>query len=309
MRNCFLLLAIILPAYAGDIEISRRADRGELEMRYRNKPILLYTYATNQFKPYVKELYTLSGQNALRDAPADHLHHHGLMYAIRVNGINFWEEVGDPGHQLSGKIVFQPAGRSTAGLPQAAFTHVIHWVSHADASADDPAAVAWLTETRTITVTVNEPSDEVSVDWKGEFQVGASPVKLTGSFYNGLGLRPPQSFDHVAYHQNSEDLPYSVQQERDVTAANWSAVTGVVQGKAATIALFKTPSNKGETRFFTMLNPFAYLSVTQNLDQEPLSYAAHDRFAVRYLVTLYTGSRDLPFLNARYHEWLRACKL
>lgn len=308
MKFFALLIASMLPICAADLVISNHLDRAELEIQFRNKPILLYVYATNQFKPYVKSLYTLSGQNVLRDAPADHLHHHGLMYAIRVNGINFWEEVGEPGHQLPGKILSQSRSTNSAGLPQATFTQLIHWVSNGNSKACDPYAVAILTETRTINVTINEPRDEVALDWKADFRVGATPVRLTGSFYNGLGLRLPQSFDNVAYHQNSEDVPYSVEQERDVTAARWSAVTGVTENKAATIALFETPSNKGETRFYTMLKPFAYLSVTQNLEQKSLEYPAHDKFTIRYLLTLYTGSRDAEFLNARYQEWLRACK-
>ena len=51
------------------------------------------------FKPYVEKLFTPSGTNILRDAPSDHLHHHGLMFAVRVNGINFWEEKPDSGKQ------------------------------------------------------------------------------------------------------------------------------------------------------------------------------------------------------------------
>jgi hypothetical protein len=308
MKFFTLLIAFMLSVSAADLVILNHAERSELEIHFRNKPILLYAYATNQFKPYVKSLYTLSGQNVLRDAPADHLHHHGLMYAIRINGINFWEEVGDPGHELASKILSQSRSTNAAGLPQASFTQLIHWVSHANSKTSDPYARALLTETRTITVTINEPRDEVAVDWKADFRVGAAPAKLTGSFYNGLGLRLPQSFDNVSYHQNSEDLPYSVEQERDVTAAHWSAVTGITENKAATIALFETPTNKGETRFYTMLKPFAYLSVTQNLDQKPLEYRAHDKFTIRYLLTLSTGSRDAAFLNARYLEWLRACK-
>ena len=33
----------------------------------------------------------------VRDAPSDHLHHHGLMFAVQVNEVNFWEERGTPG--------------------------------------------------------------------------------------------------------------------------------------------------------------------------------------------------------------------
>ncbi len=67
----------------------------------------MYAFATNQFKPYVRELYTLRGENVLRDAPPDHLHHHGLMYAVWVNGINFWEERGAPGFEQHVELPLQ----------------------------------------------------------------------------------------------------------------------------------------------------------------------------------------------------------
>jgi hypothetical protein len=274
------------------MSIKSSMARGELEIGWGERRILAYAFATNQFKPYVKELYTLTGDNILRDAPADHLHHHGLMYAIRVNGINFWEEVGEPGHEESLKMEpLSALGNS------ARFRQRIEWHAHTNAEA-------LLKETRTIGVTVDAARDEVAVDWRGEFEVGALPVKLTGSFYNGLGLRLPETFDHVAKHFNSENLPYSVEQNRDLAASHWSAVTGNVNGRVATIALFETPANKGETLFFTMLNPFAYLSVTQNLEKKPLEYGLGEKFEVRYLLTVYAGAKSQEFLNARHREWL-----
>ncbi len=96
-----LLLALIGSAAAADppISIDAKTDRGELEVQFKGRKLLVYAFATNQFKPYVRELYTLRGENVLRDAPPDHLHHHGLMYAVYVNGINFWEEKGTPGFE------------------------------------------------------------------------------------------------------------------------------------------------------------------------------------------------------------------
>ncbi|MHC4656117.1 MAG: DUF6807 family protein, partial [Planctomycetota bacterium] len=52
------------------------------------------------FKPYVQQLFSPAGVNILRDAPADHLHHHALMFAVKVNGVNFWEETPTAGKQL-----------------------------------------------------------------------------------------------------------------------------------------------------------------------------------------------------------------
>lgn len=269
---------------------------GELEIQYQHKRILIYAFATNQFKPYVKELYTLTGQNVLLDAPADHLHHHGLMFAIRVNGINFWEEVGDPGRQRSMRILLNKSDPN-----QASFAEVVEWTATA-------SNIPLLYETRTISISVNSATKEVALDWQSNFQVGAMPVKLTGSAYNGLGLRLPESFNQVAHHRNSAGLPYTPEAKWDVTPADWSAVAGSLNGTEATVALFAAPSTKGDTRFFTMLNPFAYLSVTQNLDKQPLDYGPGDKFSVRYLLTIYPESKSSEFLNRRHRAWIGDCK-
>ena len=63
------------------------------------KTLLKYRYGDVSFKPYVKELFTPAGMNILLDAPHDHLHHHGLMLALGINGIDFWGETPGCGSQ------------------------------------------------------------------------------------------------------------------------------------------------------------------------------------------------------------------
>jgi len=57
---------------------------GRLAFVYRSDATL--------YKPYVALLTTPSGLNILRDAPADHAHHHGLMFALTANDVDFWGE-------------------------------------------------------------------------------------------------------------------------------------------------------------------------------------------------------------------------
>lgn len=281
---------------------------GRLEVRRGGQTLLVYAFAPEQFKPYVKELRTLAGDNVLRDAPADHVHHHGLMYAIHVNGVNFWEENRAPGRQQSVRLLACATGRTADGRPQATFTQVIHWLADAGAAPASVEAAALLVEHRRITLTVDEAAQEVALRWEADFVVGpaAQRVTLTGSPYNGLGLRLPASFDHVAVHENSETRPDSAQQQGDVTPARWSAVWGTIQGREVALALFGRPSNAGQTRFFTMVNPFAYLSVTQSLDRRPLEYAAGDTFRLDYLLAVYAAKPSRDLLEARYRRWLGA---
>ena len=281
-------------------------QRSEVTIRYAGKPLLVYAFGGNQFKPYVRELYTLNGLNILRDAPPDHLHHHGLMYAIRVNGMNFWEEVGQPGRQHPAMLLSYHAGTNSARLPQASFSQLIHWLAPTNGTRTEPAEL--LIETRTIAVAVDSSIREVAVDWQSAFEAAEAPVKLTGSAYNGLGLRLPKEFDHVARHQNSENIPYTTEAKWDVTAARWSTVSGNVNGREAMAALFSLPTNKGDARFFTMLNPFTYLAVTQNLEKQPIEYAAGEKFTIRYLLTIYDEMKTQEFLNNRYARWVNEAK-
>ena len=283
-------------------------ERGELEWRFKGRKLLGYAFATNQFKPYVRELYSLTGDNVLRDAPTDHLHHHGLMYAIRVNGVNFWEEVNQPGHQRHLKLLAHDTSRSASGLPQASFTELVHWVPHGDHALLDTTTAALLVERRTLTLTVDESKEEVALAWHAEFEVGArtNRVTLHGSEYNGIGLRFPAAWDHVALHKNSENAPYPAGGKPGAVPARWGAVSHTVDGRTMHVVLFARPRGQaGTNSFFAMTEPFTYLSATQGLDKAPLEYRAGDRFAIDYLVLVYPAARTAAQIETRYLAWAR----
>jgi hypothetical protein len=306
------LLAVRWPsaqaAPSAGLSVEPRYEAGELEIRHGKQRVLLYAFRTNQFKPYVKELYTLKGDNLLLDAPADHLHHHALMYAITVNGQNFWEEAVAPGHQISASRPEASVGVAPGGRPQVAIHHRICWVPKTNAAALEPCAMALLVENRTLMVMVNEPAEELALQWRSDFMVGpaAPKVKLSGSHYQGLGLRFIRAWDRAATHSNSDNAPYPTQGKNDVLDAQWAAVSHSWEGRAATLALFARPAEtRGPTRFFSMLDGFCYLSATQGLDKAPLEYAAGDKFTLRYLIAVYPAVKPRDFLQARHAMWLK----
>ena len=301
-------LALVCSAGAADVPISidSKPDQGVLEVRYKGQKILVYAFATNQFKPYVRELYTLRGENVTRDAPPDHLHHHGLMYAVYVNGINFWEERGTPGVERHAELPLKVATMGPNGLPMASFTELIQWLSPSNQPASDPLAAAVLHERRTLTVTVDEKNQEVALRWDSEFQVGpnAGKVSIHGPNYNGLGMRLPESFNHVAKFQNSADLPYTGKNTQNVIPARWTSVSGQMDGRDVMLVMFGLPTNaRGDTAFYTMLDPFTYLSATQALDKQPLEYAAGDKFSLSYLLTVYSANKTREFIQSRCERW------
>lgn len=140
MESLALRLVVLGLSVRAD-ENTIRADAGNTAwtVTYNGQTLCVYTYAPDQVKPYVRELAPLGGTNLLRDSPFDHKHHHALMYAIRVNGVNFWEET--PGRGVE-KPVGGTSSRavSLSGRPGfAEFRHKIQWLSEADAKQADTA--------------------------------------------------------------------------------------------------------------------------------------------------------------------------
>ena len=302
----YLVLACSAAAADTPITIDPKMDRGELEVRFKGHKLLVYAFGPIQRKPYVRELYTLRGENVLRDAPPDHLHHHGMMYAVFVNGINFWEERGTPGFEKHVELPLHTATIDAKGMPVASFTEIIHWLAPTNKASADSLAGALLIEQRTLTVAIDEKNEEVALRWDSQFQVGpnAGKVTLHGPNYDGLGLRLPESFNHVARFQNSADQPYAGKNTQNVIPARWTSVAGVMDGREVMLVMFGRPDNaRGDGFFFTMLDPFAYLSATQGLDKKPLEYSAGDKFSLSYLLTVYSENKSPEFIRQRCELW------
>jgi hypothetical protein len=291
---------------ASPLKLDVQPAAGRVNVTFKGRPVLVYAFASNQFKPYVKELDTLAGDNVLLDSPPDHAHHHGLMFALWVNGINFWEERTDPGVE---KTIDQPSceAHSVADGPaRAVIVQTIHWVASTNRWLADTTPVALLVERRTLTLTINEAAGEVALRWHGDFTVGhgARQVTLSGSFYDGLGLRFPRIFDHDARQENSENLPYTKAQTGELTAARWSAVSHQLDGHDVMVAVFNRPANRGPAKFFTMLNPFTYVSATQDWEKQPQAFQTGNHFSLDYLVTVYAVPKSRAALEQRYARWL-----
>lgn len=291
---------------AEPLRLDSSARPSEWTVWHGPKKLLTYAFDPAKFKPYVKELCTVAGQNVLRDAPSDHLHHHALMYGIRINGVNFWEET--PGNGVQKVVQFPPPEVSVdaAGRPQVRIAQVLHWLKPEDAFLPDSAAVAFVVEHRTLAVTVNETESEVALEWTSQFEVGrkTNVVTLSGANYHGLGMRFLRELDPLATHSLAGRVLDLSQNRQEVAQAPWAAVQFDLSGHPTTLALAGHPDNpRGDTTFFTMKTPFAYLSATQGLEKDTLIYRAGDTFRLRYLLLLYPDLRSAESLNRRTQQW------
>jgi type 1 glutamine amidotransferase len=281
----------------------------ERRVNYGPNPVCIDTFDPAKIKPYIAALAPLRGANVLRDSPFDHKHHHGLMLAFKVNGINFWEEAPGCGHEKYVEGSFKIDFESNPTAPQRIrLSHRFHWVAEPDAQLKDTGAAALLIEDRTLDVISDESTNEVALRWHSEFEVGskAANVTLTGANYHGLGMRFGQDLDPLATHSISGRVPDLSGAKQDVSPGLWGAVAFDVPGKPATVAIFGSPQNPGgETKFFSMKHPFAYLSATPGLDQKPLDFKSGDKFTFDYLVTLYPEIKSANFLAKRAERWVR----
>lgn len=277
--GCLLIAAV---AALGQDNLKASGDPSSITLQVAGKTMAEYQCRPHPRKPYLKQLFSPGGVNVLRDAPADHLHHHGLMFAVAVDGVDFWSENEKCGHQ-------KPVGLSDVrsverrGLTWRTFTHEIDWVG-------PDAKTLLLKEQRTIDSCVMPDVGATSLIWQSRLEVppGKQSVTLSGSTYFGLGMRFVQSMDTGGRFQNA-DGNSGVEGTNDVRS-RWCSYSAAADGKPVTVAMFDCPGNpRHPATWFTMDSRFAYLAATLNLSREPLVVEAGKPLTLRYAVALWDG--------------------
>lgn len=307
-----LLGVLLLSHVAGAQQIIM--DANTVSVRMGNTPVLQYRYAGVPFKPYIKELCTPSGINVLLDAPPDHLHHHGLMFACAVNNVDFWAEaVGageghfepQPGkqqhHQFGDQAVIERMGYRLA-----CFRESIAW-------KPPSGSTPLLSESRYITVGRIGKPEATCVTWESWVRAWGRPqdkrsVTLGGSHYHGLGLRFIRSMDATGEFRNPDNNPGTIfRGEERLTRSRWCAYTAQADGQTVTVAMFDHPENpRHPATWFTMAKPFAYMSATLRLHEEPLKVLSTISTSVlKYGVILWDGRPETEQINAVYKEWVK----
>ncbi len=283
--------------YKSSIGVTHDAQGAALEVDGR--VLARYWYESVPYKPYVRELNSPSGVNVVRDNVPDHLHHHGLMYAVAVDGVNFWEEQKQPGVQKNlgvGDIV-RIGDMKMAGIQQK-----LNWIK-------SEAGEVLLNEQREVKVQLVKSQGATLLTWNTILAVpeGGQSATLSGSHYFGLGMRFVESMDAVGAFSNADNKPGRIfrGQER-LVESDWCAYAAEADGKPVTVAMFGDPANtRHPTTWFTMAKPFAYLSATLNLHEEPLQIASGRPLNLRYGVAVWDGHVGNQAIESLYETWLK----
>jgi hypothetical protein len=267
-RFCICLIAVILfPSWTFS------------QFTYRSK----WDYLPTTFKPYVIILTTPGGINILRDAPLDHTHHHGLMFAIKVDGVNCWEEYNpkDFGRQETLTIVetiTEPNGRKEKKVES-----TLLW--------SDGVGQSLILEKRTITAYLT--GDATVFSWISVFTLPSGKQKATlgGNDYHGLGMRFIESMDEGGKYIASSGAG---EKEGRLTSCRWMAYTAKAENKPVTIALYDTKDNPRSMLAYTMGSgngEFGYLSATANLYREPVTLTPEKPITFHYKLVLWDGEK------------------
>ena len=287
----------VSPLLAAAIEIAE--GKTTLAATADGRRVLVYRKASpTALKPYIQELYTPGGVQVLRDSVADHPHHHGMMFAVAANGVNFWEEQAATGRETcEGQMDVRPfdATKSRAG-----FSGRVIWTK--------PDGAVVLNELREINVYASAEIKPTLLTWRTRLETApGKTVLLTGERYCGLGMRLVESMDKCGrfFFNSDRTEGVFVHNSERVTPAKWCAFSSQVNGRPVTIAIFDCPKNHPAARFFTM-RPFAYIGATINLWKEPLDVTSDRPLELSYGVAVWDGDIPADDVETTYHQWIKA---
>jgi len=271
---------------------------GQLLLEYRSQP--------NPMKVYVAQWTTPQGTQLLRDSPADHVHHRALMFAVGIDNCDFWSE--EPSHQYGRQVPVQTEStavtRSDAG-GTAVIKQTINWVS--------PQNEVLAVESREITAHIGVIEAASLLTWATTLRPTPEKpeVTLCGSHYFGLGARFVESMDAGAtFLTPGGEAGTTVRGSEKLTRAPWCALRGNADGKPVTIAMFDALGNpRHPATWFTMNDPFAYLSATLDLDtavglsKQQLKITRDQPLQVTYGVAAWDGAVDEATIARAYRTW------
>ena len=278
---------------------------------YRASPGSYEKLADNEYKTYMSELCTPEGRNILRDAPWDHLHHHGLMFAIAADDVNFWEEHGkdNAGVQLGHTISFscnadtrQINNEPIRWIANGALFQKVDWYK--------PDKTIVINEHRTIKVARGSDLDVTLLTWTSTLSAGPGreSVKLSGSHYYGLGMRFDETMDKNGTFfcdPGSTIVTDNVRGDEKKTPCKWMAYTAELHGKPVTVAVFDTPDNPRPMNAFTMGElgqSFAYMAATVDLEKEPIILENGEPLMFRYVVAVWEGKKSTEEVEEVYQR-------
>ena len=270
-----------------------------IRLAHGDVTVARYACAAALMKPYLKELFSPGGVQVLLDSPPDHVHHHGIMFAVGADTTDFWSE--EPAAQF-GRQVQRPG---TCRATPSDLEQTLDWMG--------PDGRTLLVERRKIVSIPSAPDGPTLVSWESELRMGGGAgeaIRLWGRHYFGLGLRfvPDLNGDRITWIFPAGTAEGRlVRGDERVRPAAWAAATGMIGGKPVTVALWGGPHNEHRpVHWFTMTRPFSYLAATLDLEKNPRMLKPDETLRLRYGVAVFDGTADAAAITRAMETWRAA---
>lgn len=288
-----------LPACAGSSPVPRpQVLAGAVQFELPGGMGFTYDRGFGGLKPFGRHLRTASGRDLLADAPPDHEHHHGLMFACGVDDLDFWGE----------KYAEHPGAQREVGLG------LLQWI---DAQGDIwngcQQRIEWrdrrgdrcvLREQRDLLASA-DAAGVVLLSWRSRLQARQG-AQLWGRHYFGLGLRFAAAASVRFLHSDGAEGPVVRGDER-LTAGRWCAAVCDCGDEVVTLVLLAPPdATSVPTRFFTMAQPFAYLAATLDLEQQPRRLAPGQTLDLTWALAIHRGVPTVAAIEQTWRRWTAA---
>ncbi len=258
-------------------------------IEFRVGDALAGTYRLDdRFKPHFCALRTPAGHNVTLVSPGDHRHHKGLMYALKCEDLNFWEEEPGTGHCGIQEI------KSTQ-LQENGFTQNLLW-------REEGGQLATYDEQRTITCTPDPAQNGYLWTWETQ-RTALREHRLVKSGwtldledgrkinYHGLGIRLPWMWAYGGPDFGSivaGDTPLTDREasgRHDANLGMWGVIDGCWERTKARVTI----RQEHGFAWFALNSGFAYLSTGPTIEEE-LEVRRGQTFTETYTVLI----QDLP---------------
>jgi Methane oxygenase PmoA len=253
----------------------------------------------DEFKPHFHPLRTPAGRTVSSCCPHDHKHHKGLMYALRTERVNFWEERSTlPGEQV-GRIEHIKFVAQSHRDGAAAFEEELVWRSTADATEifHEKRAVA-----------CRSHNGAFIWDWETRLQVLVDCTLITSQWserlsdgtvvnYHGLGLRLTREFACTGGNRLLLDGQPLSFQEGMGRSPQEATFLGCFDGQWPPACASVTFRQKGRNGLYVRENPFAFLSMGPS-NLSPVRLCSGSSLIEAYTVSV--QDEDYAWLKSNY---------
>lgn len=252
---------------------------------------------TDAFKPHLHPLRSPRGHVISLVSPHDHKHHKGLMYALRVPDLNFWEETSTLPGEVVGRQRHIAFADVCASGDEVGFTETLSW---------EPAQGGSAVFTETRRISCRREGEAFVWTWQATLLVQRATrlVQSQWSFkkadgqrinYHGLGLRFRRDFgggtrnnalqlDSGPVRWNRNASPFDVTTAMGATPRTVTFI-GSIDGSWPVAQVAVSLAQQQENGLFIMEVPFAFLALgPSNLGEVPLQ--AGDTLHEHYTVTV-----------------------